>query len=468
MSKQRLGFIAMAVGRSLVAAAVALLPAVAHGQSAEEFFKTASLSMYVGSGGGGGYDAIARLLARHMSRYLPGNPNFVIKNMPTAAGVASANFIYNSAPRDGSAILAAQNASLMLPLYDSPVADYDPRKLEWIGSTDKQQAICVTSIASPIRTLQDATRREVPVAATGVSAGPGVYPKILNALFGTKFKVISGYDTGSMRLAVEKGEVEGICGLAWQTVIGLPKSTVKMLWLVVGRPHDVPERHADEQELLEEGPREPEPRLPRLEARRADGRLVWRCPSRIAGGRMCEVHERIDAGVGRVVDAERETRPSRTTTPAVPEPTTPMPGLRETREVAGPRRARGGVCRARRDRRPRARADCRSSPRSVATALPNSSRSIRGSRRETGGIRPERRPVVGDGGRRRLPSRGARPDERRLRASRASEEDARPGRTTSCETKWPFRNRFDPSTGRCRKLVPPRLVAPPTPARDRH
>jgi predicted outer membrane repeat protein len=203
--------------RALVAAAAALLPTLAHGQSAEEFFKTASLSMYVGSGGGGGYDAIARLLARHMSRYLPGNPNFVIKNMPTAAGVASANFIYNSAPRDGSAILAAQNASLMLPLYDSPVAHYDPRKLEWIGSTDKQQAICVTSIASPIRTLQDATRREVPVAATGVSAGPGVYPKILNALFGTKFKVISGYDTGSMRLAVEKGEVEGICGLAWQT-----------------------------------------------------------------------------------------------------------------------------------------------------------------------------------------------------------------------------------------------------------
>ena len=134
---------------------------MALGQSAEDFFKTASLSMYVGSGGGGGYDAIARLVARHMSRYLPGNPNFVIKNMPTAAGVASANFIYNSAPRDGSAILAAQNASLMLPLYNSPVAHYDPRKFEWIGSTDKQQAICVTWIASPIKTLagRDQARR---------------------------------------------------------------------------------------------------------------------------------------------------------------------------------------------------------------------------------------------------------------------------------------------------------------------
>jgi len=193
------------------------LPATAHGQSAEDFFKSASLSMYVGSGGGGGYDAIARLVARHMTRYLPGNPSFVVKNMPAAAGVQSANFIYNTAPRDGSALLAAQNASLILPLYDSPVAHYDPRKLEWIGSTAKQEAICVTWITSPIKTLEDATKREVPVAATGVSAGPGIYPKILNALFGTKFKVISGYDTGSMRLAVEKGEVEGICGLAWQT-----------------------------------------------------------------------------------------------------------------------------------------------------------------------------------------------------------------------------------------------------------
>jgi predicted outer membrane repeat protein len=215
MSRERLGF--RIVRRGLSAAVLATLPTMALGQSAEDFFKTASLSMYVGSGGGGGYDAIARLVARHMTRFLPGNPNFVIKNMPTAAGVASANFIYNSAPRDGSAILAAQNASLVLPLYDSPVAHYDPRKFEWIGSTGKQEAICVTWITSSIKTLEDATKREVPVAATGVSAGPGVYPKILNALFGTKFKVISGYDTGSMRLAVEKQEVDGICGLAWQT-----------------------------------------------------------------------------------------------------------------------------------------------------------------------------------------------------------------------------------------------------------
>lgn len=205
------------IRRTLLVATLVAAPTVARAESAEEFFKTATISMYVGSGPGGGYDAIARLVARHLARFLPGNPSFVIKNMPTAAGVAAANFISNSAPRDGSAILASQNAPLMLPLYGSGVAHYDPRRFEWIGSTDKQQAVCATWFTSQIKTLADATQREVPVAATGVSAGPGIFPKVLNALFGTKFKVVAGYDTGGMRLAMEKGEVEGICGLAWQT-----------------------------------------------------------------------------------------------------------------------------------------------------------------------------------------------------------------------------------------------------------
>ncbi|HEY7297293.1 MAG TPA: hypothetical protein VH684_05085 [Xanthobacteraceae bacterium] len=203
--------------RMLFGVTFLMLPANAFAQSAEEFFKSASLSMIVGSGAGGGYDIIGRLVGRHMSRFLPGNPAIVVRNMPVAAGVQSANFVYNSAPKDGSVILAAQNSSLFLPVYNSPVAHYDPRKFEWIGSVGKQQAICAMWHTSTIRSLDDARRREVPVSATGVTAGPGVYPKILNALFGTKFKIISGYDTGSMRLALEKGEVEGICGLAWQT-----------------------------------------------------------------------------------------------------------------------------------------------------------------------------------------------------------------------------------------------------------
>jgi tripartite-type tricarboxylate transporter receptor subunit TctC len=212
MSGKRLRF---AVAGAITA--LTALPATAQAQSAEDFFKSTTLTMVVASGAGGGYDATARTVARHMSRFLPGNPTIVIKNMPGAAGLTGANYIANNAPKDGSTTLAAANAPLMLPIYDSKIARFDPRKLEWIGSTDKQQAVCLTWHTSPIKTLADATKREVPVAATGVAAGPGIYPKILDALFGTKFKVIAGYDTGGMRLAMEKGEVEGICGLAWQT-----------------------------------------------------------------------------------------------------------------------------------------------------------------------------------------------------------------------------------------------------------
>ena len=204
----------------IAAAALPTLTWVARAQSAEDFFKKAErLTMYVGNDAGGGYDEIARVVARNLSRFLPGHPNFVIENMPTAGGVQATNFVYNSAPKDGSVILADTNSALALPIFNSPVAHYDPRKFEWIGSTGKQQAICVTWKTSGIKTLEDATKREVTVSATSVDQGPGIYPTILNTMFGTKFKVIAGYSTGGMPMAVERGEVDGLCGYAWQSYL---------------------------------------------------------------------------------------------------------------------------------------------------------------------------------------------------------------------------------------------------------
>ncbi len=202
----------------LTAATVLLAPiGVASAQSAEDFFRKAPhLTMYVGSGAGGGYDQHARLLVRSLSRLLPGNPSFVVEYMPTASGIQALNFIYNSAPRDGSVILAASTAALALPIYDSPVVRYDPRKFEWIGSMGKQQATCVTTKTSGIKSLEDATKRPVTVSAVAVSGSPGIYPAVLNSLFGTQFKVIAGYSTDGMPMAVERGEVDGLCGYAWQ------------------------------------------------------------------------------------------------------------------------------------------------------------------------------------------------------------------------------------------------------------
>jgi tripartite-type tricarboxylate transporter receptor subunit TctC len=217
MSKTKLAF--SVPGRvALAIIALPVLMGAARAQSAEDFFKKAGrLTMYVSSDAGGGYEQIGRFVASNLSRFLPGHPSFVIENMPTAIGIEASNFFYNSAPRDGSAILADTNSALALPIFDSPAAHYDPRRFEWIGSTGKQQAICVTSKASEIVTLQDAAKREVTVSTSSVNSGPGVYPTILNSLLGTKFKVIAGYSPNAEILAVDRHEVGGLCGYAWES-----------------------------------------------------------------------------------------------------------------------------------------------------------------------------------------------------------------------------------------------------------
>jgi tripartite-type tricarboxylate transporter receptor subunit TctC len=205
--------------RSFAAAVLATLATVsgAGAQSVEEFYKKTQLSVYVGSGAGGGFDEIARVFSMHFVRHLPGQPTPIVKNMPGAGGLLNVNFMYAQAPRDGSAIAAPFNTVFMLPLFGDPAAKFDARKFTWIGSLDKQTGTCVVWHTSDIKTLQDASKREVQVGATGVNATPAIFSNMMNTLFGTRFKVISGYTTNEMRFALERGETEGVCGLAWQT-----------------------------------------------------------------------------------------------------------------------------------------------------------------------------------------------------------------------------------------------------------
>jgi len=189
----------------------------ASAETVEEFYKKTPLSVYVGSGAGGGFDEIARVFSIHFARHLPGQPTPIVKNMPGAGGLLNVNFMYAQAPRDGSAIAAPFNTVFMLPLFGDPAAKFDARKFTWIGSLDKQTGTCVVWHTSDIKTLQDASKREVQVGATGVNATPAIFSNLMNTLFGTRFKVISGYTTNEMRFALERGETEGVCGLAWQT-----------------------------------------------------------------------------------------------------------------------------------------------------------------------------------------------------------------------------------------------------------
>jgi tripartite-type tricarboxylate transporter receptor subunit TctC len=178
-----------------------------------------TLRMIIPSGAGGGYDSYARVLTAHLSNHLPGKPVIISQNMPGASGMIATNWgASGNAPKDGSVLIATYHVLLIEPLFDNPLAKYDPRKFEWIGSIGKQQQICVTWHTSPIKTIEQAKEREVIVSATGATGNSATMPKMLNAMLGTKFKVVTGYTTSESRLAVERGEAEGICGLSYSTL----------------------------------------------------------------------------------------------------------------------------------------------------------------------------------------------------------------------------------------------------------
>jgi tripartite-type tricarboxylate transporter receptor subunit TctC len=212
-------FIVRVAWHALIGAAIILLPGqgAAYSQPAE-IYPHKQIRMIIPAGVGGGYDSYARILVKHLEKFIPGNPVFVNQNMPGASGMVGTNWTASVAPKDGSVISITYNTLLLEPLFGNAAAKYDPRELEWIGSMGKQQQTCATWHTSPIKTIEKAREREVVVAATGATGNSALMPKQLNALLGTKFRVISGYSTSESRLAVERGEVEGICGLSLSTL----------------------------------------------------------------------------------------------------------------------------------------------------------------------------------------------------------------------------------------------------------
>jgi tripartite-type tricarboxylate transporter receptor subunit TctC len=178
-----------------------------------------SVRMIIPAGAGGGYDTYSRVLSAHLEKHLPGHPTIINQNMPGASGMIATNWAASdAAPRDGTVIVGTYNALLMEPLYGNTKAKYDPLKFEWVGSMAKQQQICVTWHTSPIKSIDQAKEREIIVSATGATGNSATMPKMLNVLLGTKFKVVTGYTTPESRLAVERGEAEGICGLSYSTL----------------------------------------------------------------------------------------------------------------------------------------------------------------------------------------------------------------------------------------------------------
>src|SRR5436190_2373459 len=175
-------------------------------------FKGKTVTIIASFEAGGPYDFYSRLIARHLGAHLPGNPAVVVQNMPGAGGLRGANYLYNVAARDGTALgIVSQTVAVGQVLATTPGIQYDARKYSWIGRINSNVEVQHTWHASGIRRIEDAKKREVVLAGTGPTSSSVVMPRLMNELIGTRFKVVTGFaGPTSAQLALERGEVEGI------------------------------------------------------------------------------------------------------------------------------------------------------------------------------------------------------------------------------------------------------------------
>ena len=192
--------------------ALALAAAVPVAAQAEEFFAGKTVRMIIGFGVGGGYDLWGRTVARHIGKHIPGKPEVIPQNMEGAGSFRAANYIFNVAPKDGTVMALIARDAALGPITGAPGAQFDPTKLSWIGTPTKETNICIAYKTAQVKTAQDLFERQLLVGDTGPGTGTRAYPKVLSALLGLKFRIVGGYPSSAdVFLAMERGEVEGIC-----------------------------------------------------------------------------------------------------------------------------------------------------------------------------------------------------------------------------------------------------------------
>jgi tripartite-type tricarboxylate transporter receptor subunit TctC len=204
-----------AVPLSLVATLATL--AVAHAQDAADFYRGRTVSLVAGFNPGGGADTYARLVARHLGRHVAGNPTVVVRNMQGAGSVVAANHIYNVSPKDGTELgLFAGNITID-PLMGGTQHKYDARKFGWVGAPSSDSNVCLSSLSSSFKSIDDVIRREMITGTSGTSTYD--FPVVMNNVIGTKFKLVKGYGgSAALRLAMERGEIEGFCGVGYNSM----------------------------------------------------------------------------------------------------------------------------------------------------------------------------------------------------------------------------------------------------------
>jgi tripartite-type tricarboxylate transporter receptor subunit TctC len=203
---------------ALLLALASLVPARA--DSVSDFYKGRTVDVYVGYSTGGGYDIYARALARHMGRFIPGNPTLVPKNMEGAGSLRLANWLANAAPRDGSVFGTIGRGTAFDPVLGQPGAQFTAGDFSWLGSMNQEVSICASWFDSGVDTFADLRTKALLVGAVSNNDDTGQFARVMNTVLGTKMKIVAGYPGGNdVVLAMERGEVKGRCGWSWSSVL---------------------------------------------------------------------------------------------------------------------------------------------------------------------------------------------------------------------------------------------------------
>ena len=213
------------IRRSAVLLVAVLAAALSPGQAvAEDFYAGKQLTFIVGAGPGGGYDLQARVVARHLGKHIPGNPTVIVQNVPSR--IAAANNMFSTVAKDGTVIALLQRGVLLAKLIYPSGVRYDIEKFHWLGSLNSETAVSLAWHTAAVKTTKDLFDKELIVGGiTGVD--PETTPRLYNSLIGTRFKVVTGYNsTAAIALAVERGEVEGIADWSWSSL-----KAVRPQWL---------------------------------------------------------------------------------------------------------------------------------------------------------------------------------------------------------------------------------------------
>ncbi|MEE8438311.1 MAG: tripartite tricarboxylate transporter substrate-binding protein [Micropepsaceae bacterium] len=196
-----------------LALALMLVSGVASAQTAEEFYDGRQMRLLLSSDAGGGYASYAIAFAPFLSKHLPGNPNIIVDYMPGAGGIRAMNYLYANGEQDGSLIALVHSSVPFAPLYGIDGARFDSLEMQWLGSMNATSGICVAWHESGVRSWEDLFDKDYFVGGSGAGSQMETLPMMLNKLFGTNIKVISGYRGGNeVYVAMERGEVDGRCG----------------------------------------------------------------------------------------------------------------------------------------------------------------------------------------------------------------------------------------------------------------